>query len=228
MDYFIGDPFQKRHSFVGSPIHIHSLYPGLKDMNLNLTWHLGKVTPEDRFRFLGQSGLVVWFTGLSGSGKSTLAVEAEQKLFELGRLAYRLDGDNIRQGLNSDLGFTARDRDENIRRVAEVAALFQDAGLIVLVAFISPFKTMREFARQQCGENKFLEVFLKADLDTLKQRDVKGLYTKALKGSLPEFTGISHPYEEPHNPDLVINTATSSIDDSVEMLLSAIRSRQPW
>jgi adenylyl-sulfate kinase len=197
-------------------------------MNLNLTWHLGKVTPEDRFRLLGQSGLVVWFTGLSGSGKSTLAVEAEQKLFELGRLAYRLDGDNIRQGLNSDLGFTARDRDENIRRVAEVAALFQDAGLIVLVAFISPFKTMREFARQQCGENKFLEVFLKADLDTLKQRDVKGLYTKALKGSLPEFTGISHPYEEPHNPDLVINTATSSIDDSVEMLLSAIRSRQPW
>jgi adenylylsulfate kinase len=197
-------------------------------MNSHLTWHPGKITREDRYRLLRQRGLVVWFTGLSGSGKSTLAVEVEQQLFELGRLTYRLDGDNIRQGLNSDLGFTAPDRDENIRRVAEVAALFQDAGFIILVAFISPFKKMREFARRRCGKSNFLEVFLKADLETLRTRDVKGLYAKALEGSLPEFTGISHPYEEPRHPDLLINTATSSIEDSVQILLSAIRSRQPW
>ncbi len=197
-------------------------------MNSNLIWQNGKVTPEDRYRLLGQQGMVVWFTGLSGSGKSTLAVEVEQQLFKLGRVACRLDGDIIRRGLNSDLGFSAQDRDENIRRVAEVASLFKDSGLIVLVAFISPFQKMREFARQRCGPESFLEVFLKADLETLKTRDVKGLYAKALEGRLPEFTGISHPYEEPNNPDLVINTIVSSIDDSVGILLSAISSRQRW
>jgi adenylylsulfate kinase len=192
-------------------------------MNSNLTWHPGKITQEDRYRLLGQRGLVVWFTGLSGSGKSTLAVEVEQHLFKLGRLAYRLDGDNIRQGLNSDLGFSAQDRDENIRRVAELAALLQDAGLIVLVAFISPFRKMRDFARQRCGEESFLEVFLKANLEILKTRDVKGLYAKALNGALPDFTGVSAPYEEPLEPALEIDTGTVSIEDAVARILSKIK-----
>jgi adenylylsulfate kinase len=194
-------------------------------MNFNLTWHPGKITREDRYRLLGQRGLVVWFTGLSGSGKSTLAVEVEQHLFKLGRLAYRLDGDNIRQGLNSDLGFTTQDRDENIRRVAELAALLQDAGLIVLVAFISPFRKMRDFARQRCGEESFLEVFLRADLETLKTRDVKGLYAKALNGKLPDFTGVSAPYEEPLNPALEIDTGAVSIEDAVARILNKIKTR---
>jgi adenylylsulfate kinase len=188
----------------------------------HLTWHQGKVNYPDRCALLGQHGLVVWFTGLSGSGKSTLAVEVEKELIGQGRLAYRLDGDNIRHGLNSDLGFTESNRNENIRRIAEVAALFKDAGIITLVAFISPFRQMREFARQRCGGSSFLEVFLNADLETLKTRDVKGLYARALIGELPDFTGVSAPYEPPEAPDLKIDTGKVPVQKAVAMILDKI------
>jgi adenylylsulfate kinase len=193
-------------------------------MNLksDLTWHEGKVTYQERCHRLNQRGLVVWFTGLSGAGKSTLAVEVEQKLHWRGYLSYRLDGDNVRQGLNSDLGFSAADRDENIRRVAEVAALFKDAGLIVLVAFISPFRRMREFARRRAGQESFLEVYCKADLETLRSRDVKGLYTRAQQRQIAEFTGISSPYEEPVEPDLCIDTGKTSIETATRLVLEEI------
>jgi adenylylsulfate kinase len=194
-------------------------------MGTNLTWHPGRVNLEDRVRLLKQRGLVVWLTGLSGSGKSTLAVEVEHALYHMGRLAYRLDGDNIRQGLNSDLGFSASDRDENIRRVAEVASLFQDAGIIVLVAFISPYRRMREFARQRAGQNHFLEVYCRADLEILKTRDVKGLYARAQTGQLVEFTGISSPYEEPLAPELVLDTGQLSIEEATRQITAQILTR---
>jgi len=185
----------------------------------NTYWHEGAVTPEDRARVLGQRGVVLWFTGLSGSGKSTIAVEAERRLNRMGRAVYRLDGDNIRHGLNSDLGFSDKDREENIRRIAEVAALFRDAGLITLVSFISPFRRMREFARQRIGPDSFFEVYVKADLETCMKRDPKGLYQKALRGEIKEFTGISSPFEEPDHPDIVLDTVHESLDACVEHLL---------
>ena len=186
----------------------------------------GKVSYKDRSKNLGQEGLVVWFTGLSASGKSTIAVELEKELIKQGKAVYRLDGDNIRHGLSSDLGFSKEDRDENIRRIAEVAALFKDAGLIVLASFISPYQSMRDFARQKAGDNNFIEVYVKADIETCAKRDPKGLYEKAKKGEIEDFTGISAPYEEPVNPDLVIDTDKLTIDESVEKLLEIIKARK--
>ncbi len=188
----------------------------------NLVWHEGKVSHAERYRNLGQKGLIVWFTGLSGSGKSTIAVELEKELVRRGRACYRLDGDNIRQGLNSDLGFSPEERRENIRRVAEVAALFQDAGLLVLVAFISPYRTMREMAREKAGQGHFLEVYVKADLETCARRDPKGLYKKAEQGQIKNFTGVSDVYEEPDNADLTLDTTTLSIEQSVQCVLDKI------
>jgi adenylylsulfate kinase len=188
-----------------------------------LVWHVGNVSYEERCRTLGQRGLVVWLTGLSGSGKSTIAVAVEKQLNQLGRAVYRLDGDNIRHGLNSDLGFSAADRNENIRRIAEVSALFKDAGFIVLVCFISPYRKMREFARTKAGPDGFLEVYVKADLATCRQRDPKGLYQKALNGEIPFFTGVSDPYEEPEDPELVLDTAKLSPETSVAKVMAAIR-----
>ena len=190
--------------------------------NSNLTWHEGKVTYEDRCRVLKQRGLVVWFTGLPGSGKSTIAVEVEKELNRQGKAVYRLDGDNIRHGLNCDLGFSEADRNENIRRVAEVAALFKDAGLIVLVAFISPYKKMREFARERVGKESFIEVYVKADIGTCAGRDPKGMYEKAIKGEIKDFTGVSSPYEEPEKPEVVVDTRVLSVDASVKLVLDAI------
>lgn len=190
----------------------------------NTHWHAGAVTPEDRARVLGQRGVVLWFTGLSGSGKSTIAVEAERRLNRAGRAVYRLDGDNVRHGLNGDLGFSDADRDENIRRIAEVAALFRDAGLITLVSFISPFRRMRALARERIGADAFVEVYVKADVDTCMQRDPKGLYQKALRGEIKDFTGISSPFEEPESPDIVLDTVHESLDACVERLLGA----EPW
>ncbi len=181
----------------------------------NIVWHSGQVGYEDRCRLLGQKGRVIWFTGLSGSGKSTIAVELEKQLTAEGRLVYRLDGDNIRHGLNGDLGFSAEDRDENIRRIAEVAALFKDAGVITLVSFIAPFRRMRAFAREKAGENGFVEVYVKADVDTCAGRDPKGLYKKALKGEINDFTGISSPYEEPEQAEIVLDTTKYSVAESV-------------
>jgi adenylylsulfate kinase len=187
----------------------------------NITFHQGKVTRADRNRLLGQKGLVVWLTGLSASGKSTIAVEAEKVLVRMGKAVYRLDGDNIRFGLNSDLGFSEKDRFENIRRIAEVCALFRDAGLIVLASFISPLTSMRQMAREK-AEGSFLEVYVKANVKTCIERDPKGLYEKALKGEIREFTGISAAYEEPENPELVLDTDKNSLEDCVTRLVDKI------
>lgn len=187
----------------------------------NTTWHEGVVTYEDRCRVLGQRGLVIWFTGLSGSGKSTIAVELERRLNQAGRAVYRLDGDNIRHGLNGDLGFSDADRDENIRRIAEVAALFRDAGIITLASFISPFRRMRDLAREKVGPDAFVEVYVQADLETCIRRDPKGLYQKALRGEIKDFTGVSSPFEEPPNPDLVLDTRELTVDECVRRLLHA-------
>ena len=170
--------------------------------NENIVWHPNKVSLEDRCRVLGQKGLVVWFTGLSGSGKSTIAVELEKMLNEAGRAVYLLDGDNIRCGINSDLGFSDEDRNENIRRISEIAALFRDAGIITLVSFISPFRKMREFAREKAGEGNFIEVYVSTDFETCRKRDPKGLYQKDIKN----FTGKDSSYEEPLNPEIVLDT----------------------
>jgi len=187
----------------------------------NITYHEGKVSKTDRYKVLGQKGLVVWLTGLSASGKSTIAVEAEKILNSMGKAVYRLDGDNIRFGLNSDLGFSEQDRFENIRRISEVCALFQDAGLIVIASFISPLAKMRQMAREKAGKD-FMEVYVKADVQTCMKRDPKGLYKKALNGEIQDFTGISSPYEEPVNPELVLDTQNNSLDDCVTQLVNKI------
>jgi adenylylsulfate kinase len=166
--------------------------------------------------------MVLWFTGLSGSGKSTIAVEVEKELYRRGKACYRLDGDNLRFGLNKDLGFTAEDREENIRRIGEVAALFADAGLITLASFISPYKEGREAARQAAGVDNFKEIYVKADVETCAERDPKGLYDKAKKGEIENFTGISAPYEEPENPDLIVDTMSLSLEESVELVLELL------
>ncbi|MDY6786939.1 MAG: adenylyl-sulfate kinase [candidate division WOR-3 bacterium] len=191
-------------------------------MDKHIKWHKGHITREQREELLGQRGIVVWFTGLSGSGKSTLAVAVEKALHESGLLTFRLDGDNIRHGLNSDLGFSSQDRDENIRRVSEVAALMADAGIITLASFISPFKKARDYARTRVPEGRFIEVYVKASLDICRQRDPKGLYTKAENGEIEEFTGISSPYEEPLSPEIVIDTENMTIDEGAELITGNI------
>ncbi|MTI61795.1 MAG: adenylyl-sulfate kinase [Firmicutes bacterium] len=192
------------------------------DHNDNITWHKGKVGFVERCQNLRQTGQVLWFTGLSGSGKSTIAVELEKKLLEQRKAVYRLDGDNIRHGLNSDLGFSAKDRRENIRRIAEVAALFKDAGIITLVSFISPYRDSREFARECIGSDFFKEIYVKADLETCIERDPKGLYKKALAGEIADFTGISAPYQEPEEPSLVLDTGKLSLEESLKMVLGVL------
>lgn len=175
---------------------------GTDGRNENIIWHDGKVSYEDRCAVLKQRGLVVWFTGLSGSGKSTVAVELEKMLNDAGKAVYLLDGDNIRCGINSDLGFSDEDRNENIRRISEIAALFQDAGMITLVSFISPFRKMRQFAREKAGEGNFIEVYVNTDFETCMERDPKGLYKK----KIDHFTGKDSSYEEPLNPEIVLDT----------------------
>ena len=181
-------------------------------------WHPHKVTKEDRQRIKGHKSAVIWFTGLSGSGKSTLANELEYKLHSLGVHTYVLDGDNIRHGLNSDLGFSPEDRQENIRRIGEVAKLFVDAGLIVLVSFISPYRRDRNRARSLVEPGEFIEVYVKCPLEVAEQRDPKGLYKKARAGIIQEFTGISAPYEEPESPEIVVETDKLSVEESVEKI----------
>ena len=185
----------------------------------NITWHAGQVTRKDREKVLGQRGVTLWLTGLSGSGKSTVAVAAEHALVERGRLSYVLDGDNVRHGLNKNLGFSPDDRTENIRRIAEVAKLFTDAGVIVLTSFISPYRADRDAARAIFGEGDFVEVFVSTSLETCEERDPKGLYKKARAGQLPDFTGISAPYEAPERPELVLDTGKLAVPESVAALL---------
>jgi adenylylsulfate kinase len=189
--------------------------------NEHITFHKGKVSRNDRFSVLGQKGVAVWMTGLSASGKSTIAVETEKILIEMGKAVYRLDGDNLRRGLNSDLGFSEKDRFENIRRAAEVCALFVDAGLIVLASFISPLASMRSLARAKTGDS-FIEVYVKADVETCEKRDPKGLYKKARAGEIPDFTGVTAPYEVPRSPDLVLDTERYSIEECVRILVDKI------
>jgi adenylyl-sulfate kinase len=180
----------------------------------NVTWHPGEIRPEDR----PHRGATVWLTGLSGSGKSTVAARVERLLVESGRPAYVLDGDNIRHGLNADLGFSDHDREENIRRVGEVGALFVDAGVIAIAAFISPFRRDRDRVRTIVGSPRFIEVFLDVPLAVCESRDPKHLYAKARRGEIAEFTGISSPYEVPEAPDLILRTADAGVDECVDAL----------
>ena len=188
--------------------------------------HEGVVKREHRERLLGQRGVTLWFTGLSGAGKSTLAVAVEEALHKLGNLTYILDGDNIRSGINNNLSFSPEDRKENIRRIAEIAKLFREAGVITLTAFISPYREDRQLARDLAGSDDFIEVFADASLDSCEQRDPKGLYKKARAGQIPEFTGISAPYEAPENPELHVRTDQHSIEECVEMVLSYLREKK--
>ncbi len=191
----------------------------MSQKSTNITWQERKVAREERERLIGQRGVTVWLTGLSGSGKSTIAVAAEAALTQRGCLAYVLDGDNIRHGLNRNLGFSAEDRTENIRRIGEVAKLFTDAGVIVFTSFISPYRADRDAVRALLGPGDFVEVFVEASLETCEGRDVKGLYRKARAGEIPEFTGISAPYEAPAHPELVLDTNRHSVPESVSALL---------
>lgn len=184
----------------------------------NLTWHAGEVTADDRHRLLRQRGCVVWLTGLSGSGKSTISRRLERKLIEAGRLAYVLDGDNLRHGLCADLGFSPDDRTENIRRIAELAHLFADAGVVTVTAFISPYAEDRDRARQLVPDGTFVEVFLDTPLEVCQSRDPKGLYARARAGEIQEFTGIDAPYEPPPNPELHLPTAETSVDACAEVI----------
>ncbi|MEN8182122.1 MAG: adenylyl-sulfate kinase [Myxococcota bacterium] len=185
----------------------------------NITWHEGHVTRADRERVLGQRGATIWLTGLSGSGKSTIAVAAEKVLIERGRLAYVLDGDNVRHGLNKNLGFSPEDRTENIRRIGEVAKLFTDSGVLCCTSFISPYRADRNAVRDSMQEGDFLEVYVSASLETCESRDVKGLYQKARAGEISEFTGISAPYEAPERPELVLDTNRQTLEESVSELV---------
>jgi len=176
----------------------------------NITWHEGCVELEKRESLLGQKGCIVWITGLSGSGKSTLACAVEHRLMTKGKLSYVLDGDNIRHGLSKNLGFSAVDREENIRRIGEVAKLFADAGLITIVSFISPYKKDRAFARSLVQQGKFLEVYMKVPLDVCEKRDCKGLYKLSRAGVLKGFTGVDDPYEVPENPEIEIEATNAA------------------
>lgn len=180
----------------------------------NITFHGSNITPEERANAVGHGGCVVWFTGLSGSGKSTVACRVEQLLLERGVQSYRLDGDNMRMGLNKDLGFAPADRTENIRRVGEVAALFADSCTVTLTAFISPYQADRAAARTLVPEGKFVECFVDTPLEVCESRDPKGLYKKARAGIIPSFTGISAPYEAPTNAEIHLNTAGQTVDES--------------
>lgn len=191
----------------------------------DLQWHHAVVRREHRQQQNGHRSVVLWFTGFSGAGKSTLAHAVEERLFQSGCRTYVLDGDNIRHGLCGDLGFSPGERSENIRRVGEVAKLMVDAGVIVLTAFISPFRADRERVRGLMAHGDFLEIHCQCPLDVCESRDIKGLYRKARAGDVKEFTGISSPYEEPAAPDLVVDTAGLPLDDCVERVLALLRGR---
>jgi len=186
----------------------------------NIVWHQGAVTREDRAQLNGHRGCTVWLTGLSGSGKSTIAVDLEKRLLERGVRTYILDGDNIRHGLNKNLGFSPEDRTENIRRIGEVAKLFTDAGLVAVTAFISPYRADRDQVRALMPAGEFVEVFIDCPVEVCEQRDVKGLYKKARAGEIKEFTGISAPYEAPEKPELTINTAGQSVEESAKQIVA--------
>jgi adenylylsulfate kinase len=192
----------------------------------NVTWQDGEISREDRFNILSQRGATIWFTGLSGSGKSTIAVALERALYNIGKLSYRLDGDNVRLGINKNLGFSEEDRKENIRRIGEVAKLFGDAGVLSLSSFISPYKGDRDEVRalHEATGLEFIEVFVDCSLSVAEERDPKGLYKKARAGEIKNFTGIDDPYEAPVNPEIHLHTDEMTIEEEVQIILDHLMS----
>ncbi len=191
----------------------------------NIKWHHGKITKEDRVKLLNQKGVTIWLTGLSGSGKSTIAVELEHALIENKHQAYILDGDNIRHGLNKNLSFSPEDRTENIRRIGEVAKLFTEANIITIAAFVSPYREDRDNVRKLLNHGEFVEIYVKCSLEVCETRDTKGLYKKARAGEVKDFTGISAPYEEPVNPELTIDSAKLSVEESAREILNYLEEK---
>ncbi|MEZ5523600.1 MAG: adenylyl-sulfate kinase [Pseudomonadales bacterium] len=191
----------------------------------NIVWSESQITATQREAILGHKPATLWFTGLSGAGKSTVALATEVALVERGINAFILDGDNVRHGLNSNLGFSPEDRTENIRRIGEVCKLFCDAGNIVFSAFISPYRADRDLVREKHAAGTFIEVYVEAPLEVCESRDVKGLYKKARAGEIPEFTGISAPYEAPERPELVVNTAENDLDACVAQVISYLEEK---
>lgn len=193
----------------------------------NVHWHSGDIDKEDRYKVLGQKGATIWFTGLSGSGKSTVAVALEKELIRRGKVCYRLDGDNVRLGINKNLGFSAEDRHENIRRIGEVSKLFVDTGVIALSSFISPYRTDRDLVRElhESAGMDFIEVFVDCSLAVAEERDPKGLYKKARAGEIKGFTGIDDPYEEPSTPEVHLHSDEMSVAQELAMLLAELETR---
>ncbi|MFD2672012.1 adenylyl-sulfate kinase [Marinicrinis sediminis] len=189
----------------------------------NIVWHQNQVSREDRHQLNQHKSCVVWFTGLSGAGKSTLSTALEKRLYQHGIRSYVLDGDNVRHGLNNNLGFTPEDRKENIRRIGEVSKLFVEAGLFALSAFISPYREDREMVRERFSPNEFVEVYVKCSLDECERRDPKGLYQKARRGEINHFTGISAPYEEPVEPELIIETDRCTVEEAIHQIMDYLR-----
>lgn len=192
----------------------------------NIVWHDSEVTKVQRQKLSGHKSVIIWFTGLSGSGKSTISVALEKELYERNIRSYRLDGDNIRHGLNNNLGFSSSDRTENIRRIGEVSKLMIDAGLITLTAFISPYEEDRNQVRQLVESYEFIEVYVKASLEVCENRDPKGLYKKARLNEIKGFTGIDSPYEQPKNPEVIIDTDILSVEQSVDKLLHFLQKNE--
>ncbi len=192
------------------------------DASSNVTWHHSAVTKADRQQLLKQTSFTIWFTGLSGSGKSTLSVALERYLYEHGYLAYRLDGDNIRHGLNANLDFSPESRTENIRRIGEVSKLFVDSGVIVITAFISPYLADRAAVRALLQPGEFVEVYVECSVEACAKRDVKGLYAKAQAGEIQDFTGVNAPYETPVQPEITINTEKNSLEQALQQLVEQL------
>lgn len=188
----------------------------------NIVWQQTNVSRHDREKLLGQKGILIWFTGLSGSGKSTVATMLEKKLHDMGKLTYLLDGDNVRHGLNSDLGFSKEDRIENIRRIAELSKLFVDAGVITITTFISPFIKDREAVRELLKDD-FIEVYIDCPIEVCEKRDPKGIYKKARKGEIKNFTGIDSPYEPPVNPEVTVKTHVDSLEECVSKIIDYLK-----
>jgi len=194
-------------------------------INNNITWHHAVITRAHREKLNGHKGAALWFTGLSGTGKSTLAHAIEERLYYLGCRTFVFDGDNVRHGLCSDLGFSSEDRRENIRRIGEMVKLFVEAGMMAMTAFISPYRKDREWVRLLVGKENFVEIFCDCSLEICEKRDVKGLYAKARRGEIPEFTGISAPYEVPENPELHLKTDKMSLNDCVDIVVNYLLER---
>ncbi|MFS1512913.1 adenylyl-sulfate kinase [Chengkuizengella sp. SCS-71B] len=191
----------------------------------NMNWHEYKIIKEERQKLNGHKSAVLWFTGLSGSGKSTLSVEVEKVLHNRGILTYILDGDNIRHGINKNLGFSPKDRTENIRRIGEISKLMVDAGVVTLVACISPYYKDRKIVRELLNENEFVEIYVKCSLDECENRDPKGLYKKARAGEIKGFTGIDSPYEEPVTPEIIVETDKQSLEESLNQVISYLEQK---